>query len=191
MAAPWRRLSYTSKALAPITSRIEKLRSPAARPISEWCLEYQRTIQAAQRDYLLLKEQGEPEGAEDGQGEVEMAEVNTDLVQKQLSEHAQQIVHVIETCNEEKEVLEEEFDSVKNGILIMESRLQTEKVRIHSEILGVGTMAQLQDAVLQELRSGIHVLQSQDNQIVEEATDLFSGIWNELEVLSKRISNNT
>jgi len=42
----------------------------------------------------------------------------------------------------------------------MESRLQTEKVRIDSEILGVGTMAKCQDAMLQELRSGICGLQS-------------------------------
>jgi hypothetical protein len=48
---------------------------------------------------------------------------DTDLVQKQLSELAQQIVHVIEACNEEKVILKEDFDSVKNGILIMESRL--------------------------------------------------------------------
>jgi len=120
-----------------------------------------------------------------------MLEPNTDLVQKRLSELAQQIVHVIEACNEEKDVLEEEFDSVKNGIVIMESRLQTEKIRIDSEISGVGTMVRFQEALLQELRSGIHVLQSQDNQIVQEATDLFDGIQKELQAQSKRVSNNT
>jgi len=112
-------------------------------------------------------------------------------VQRQLSELAQQIVNVIEACNEEKDLLEEEFDSVKNGILIMESRLQTEKVRIDSEILGVSTMAKFQDAMLQERRSGIHVLQSQDDQIVSEATDLFNGMRQELEAMSKRISDNS
>jgi len=120
-----------------------------------------------------------------------MLEPNTDLVQEQLSELAQQIVHVIEACNEEKDVLEEEFDSVRNGILIMVSRLQTEKVRIDAEISGVGTMARFQEAMLQELRSGIHVLQSQDNQIVQEATDLFDGMRKELEAQCKRITNNT
>jgi predicted nucleic acid-binding Zn-ribbon protein len=98
------------------------------------------------------------------------------LVQKQLSELAQQIVYVIEACNEEMDILEESFDSVKDGILIMESRLQSEKVRIESDVQGVGSMLQFQHAMLKELRSGIHVLQEQDNQIVEEATDLFVGI---------------
>jgi len=112
-------------------------------------------------------------------------------VQEQLSELAQQIVHVIEACNEEKDFLKEEFNSVRNGIGIMERRLQMEKIRIDSEICGVGTMAKFQQAMLQELRSGIHVLQSQHNQIVQEATDLFSGMRQELEAQSKKISDNT
>jgi len=123
MAAPWRRLTYTSNALAPSSSRVEKPRSPVARPIPEWCLGYQIRIEDARKEYLLIKEQEEPQEALEGQGEIEMLEPNTDLVQEQLSELAQQIVHVIEACNEEKDVLEEEFDSVKNGIVIMESRL--------------------------------------------------------------------
>jgi hypothetical protein len=129
--------------------------------------------------------QGEPEEALEGQGEVVMAEANTDLIPTQLKEFAQQILHSFEASNEEKDILEEEFDTVKQGIHIMEFRLQTEKAGIDCKILEVGTMAHLQDAVLQELRSGIHILQSQDNQIVGEATDLFNGICQELKALSK------
>ena len=140
---------------------------------------------------MLIKEQAEPKEAIEGQGEIEMLEPNTDLVQEQLSELAQQIVHVIEACKEEKDLLDEEFDSVRNGIVIMESRLQTEKIRIDSEISGVGTMARFQEAMLQELRSGIHVLQAQDDQIVPEATDLFGGIRKELEVQRKKVTGNS
>jgi len=136
---------------------------------------------------LLLREQEEPEEALEGQGEIQMLEANPDLVQKQLSELAQQIVHVIEACNEEKDILKEDFDSVRNGILIMESRLQTEKTRVDSEVQGVGSMMNFQQAVLGELRSSIHVLQDQDNQIVTEATDLFSGFRKELETLNKKV----
>jgi hypothetical protein len=109
-----------------------------ARPIPELCLEYQRRIEAARRDYLVLKEQQEPEEALEGQGEVQMSEANPDLVQKQLSELAQQIIHVIEACNEGKHIQEEDFDYVRNRFMIMESRLQTEKTRIDSEIQGAG-----------------------------------------------------
>jgi hypothetical protein len=125
---------------------------------------------------LLLKEQEKPEQALEGQGEIEMTEANTDLVQKQLLELDEQIVHGIEACNEEKHILEEDFDSVKNGLLIMESWLPTEKIRINSDVQGVGSLMHVQQAMLEELRSGIHILQEQDNQIVGEARDLFEGI---------------
>jgi hypothetical protein len=153
MAALSRWLTFTSKALAPSGSRVEKPRSPAARAIPELCLGYQRRIEAARRDYLLLKEQEEPEEGSEGQGEILMTEANSDLVQKQLSELAQQIVLLIEACNEEKDILKEDFDSVRNGILMMETRLQTKKSRIDSEVQGVGSMMNFQQAVLAELRS--------------------------------------
>lgn len=50
---------------------------------------------------------------------------------------------------------------------------------------------QFQQATLQEIRSGIQILQGHDNQIVTEATDLFAGILQEQEALSKRISDNS
>jgi hypothetical protein len=134
MATLRRRLTSGSKALACSGSRVEKPRSSVGRAIPEWWLGYQRRIEAARRDYLLLKSQEEPKEAPSGQGDVEMTEANTDLVQRQLSELAQQIVHVIQAGNEEKDILEEDFDSVKNGKIIIESRLQTEKIRIDSEV---------------------------------------------------------
>jgi len=176
MAAPRRRLTFNSWAIAPSSTRIETPQSPAGRAIPEWCKDYQRGLEAARREYLRLESQEEPNETPSGQGEAEMTEANTDLVQRQLSELAQQIVHVIQACNEEKDVLEEVFDSLKNGIIIMESRLQTEKVRIDSEVQGVRSMMQFQQGILEEIQLGIHVLQEQDNQIVGEATDLFASI---------------
>ena len=139
---------------------------------------------------MLLIEQEEPEGAPEGQGEIQMTEANTDLVQKQLLELPQQIVHVIEACNKEKDILKEDYDSVKNRILIVESRLLTEKTRMDTEVQGVGTMMNFQQVVLEEFRSGIHILRDQNNQIISEATDLFTGIRAELEAQSKRITDN-
>jgi hypothetical protein len=131
---------------------------------------------------LATQRQEEPEEVESGQGEVEMTEWSTNLMQKQLSELAQQIVLVIQACNEGKDILEEDFASVRNGILIVKSALHTEKIRIDSEVQGVGSMMQFQQAVLEEVRSGIQILQEQNSQIVGETTDLFAGILKELEV---------
>jgi len=169
-------LTYTNKALAPSGLKVEKPRSPAGTANPAWCQECQRRIENAQREYLLLKSQEEPDEAPSGQGEVEMNEASTNLGQKQLSGLGQQIVHVIQSCKEEKDILEEEFDCLKNVITIMESRLQMEKVRIDSEVQGVGSSMLFQQAVLEQLRWGIHVVQEQDNKIVGEAADLFAGI---------------
>jgi hypothetical protein len=119
-----------------------------------------------------------------------MTKVNSDVVENQLSELDQQIVHVLQASNEGNEVLEQEFDLLENVIVSMESRLQREKVQINSEGFGVGSMTECQGAVLEELRCGIHVLQEQNNQIVGEGTDLFAGIRSELDAQSKKITDN-
>jgi len=184
-------LTYTSKALLPVSSRIEKPRSPAHRDIPAWVQNYQNRLEEARREYLLLKNHEEPEEALEGQGEVVMAEANTDLVQEQLSELAQQVMHVIQACNEEKEIIEDDFESVKNNIRILETRIQTERQRIDSDVSGVSTQSDMQQAMLKELRFGIHILQTQDNQIVDEASHMFQGMKSEMEAMSKRITTNS
>jgi hypothetical protein len=92
--------------------------------------------------------------------------------------------------SEEKDILEEDFDSVRNGILLMESRLQTEKILIDSEVQEVGSMRNFHQSMPEELCSGINILQEQDIHIVAEATDLFGGIRAELEAQSKKITDN-
>jgi hypothetical protein len=52
-------------------------------------------------------------------------------------------------------------------------------------------MMNFQQAVLEEIRSGIHILQGQDNQIVAEAIELYSGIRAELEAQSKKVTDTT
>ena len=123
-----------------------------------------------------MKEQEELNKAASGQGKGEMRQADSDVVQQQLSDLAQLVIHVIQALKEEKDVLEEQFESRKSGILIVASRMQTEKLRMDSEDSGVGVILQFSQAILQVVRSGIHILQGQHNQIVQEATDLFCGI---------------
>ena len=184
-------MTYTSKALLPVSSRVEKPRSPAQREIPVWVQDYQNRLEEARREYLLLKNHEEPEEAEEGQGEVVMAEASTDLVQDQLSELAQQVMHVIQACNEEKEIIEDDFESVKNNIRILETRIQTERQRIDSDVSEVSSQTEMQQAILKELRFGIRILQSQDSQIVDEASQLFRGMRTEMDAMSKRITANS
>jgi hypothetical protein len=53
--------------------------------------------------------------------EVGMTEANTNLVERELSELTQQIIHVIQPQNEEKDILQEAFNYIKNKLSIMES----------------------------------------------------------------------
>ena len=83
------------------------------------------------------------------------------------------------------------MESVKNNIQILETRIQTERQRIDSDESGVSSQTEMQQAMLKELRFGIHILQSQDNQIVNEASQLFQGMKTEMEAMSKRITANS
>jgi len=80
-----------------------------------------------------------PEEAEEGQGELEMPDVNSNLVQQQLSELAQQVVHIVQAYKEEKEILEDEFESVRANIEILETRIHTDRQRVDIDVAGVGT----------------------------------------------------
>ena len=121
---------------------------------------------------------------------MEKTQLNSDLVQKQLSALTQKIVHVIQASKEEKDILDKEFDSLKNGILFMDGRLQIEKVRILSEVHGIGSMIQLQPTILEEMQSGIQIPQQEDTDIVVEATELSAVIRQELDAQRKKITNS-
>jgi len=110
----------------PVSSNIEKPQSPAPREVPIWVQQYQNRLEEAQREYLLLKSHKEPEKAQEEHGEVQMSEANSDLVQDQLSELAQHVMHVIRVYNQEKEITEDDFELVKNNIQILETRIQTE-----------------------------------------------------------------
>jgi len=99
-----------------------------------------------------------------------MVEATQESVKNQSSKVAEQVVQVIQLCNEEKRILEEEFDCVQKGNLIIESKLRTEMVRIDSEVSGVRSMMHLQQVALQALHTGIRILQGCNNWIVSEAT---------------------
>jgi len=57
------------------SSRVEKRssdNSPAAREIPVWCQQYQTRLEAAAEQIRLIRENGEPEEAEQGPGEFEI-----------------------------------------------------------------------------------------------------------------------
>jgi hypothetical protein len=123
-------------------------------------------IEAAREQLKQIKEAGEPEEAQLGLGEVE---INQDPVKQQLEGLTQQMVHIIEACNSEKGIIEEEFLSVNQNLQILEGRIRTDKSLLDQEVSGVGHQLMIQQTILDEIRGGINILNGQDNDIVREA----------------------
>jgi len=173
--------------------RIEKRnleKSPAGYQTPVWCQAYQRRLEAAREQLKLIKEPEEPEELELGIGEVLMPEA--DPVQGKLEQISQQMMHMVQACNEEKEIIEEEFLSVREDLGILEGRIRTEKATIEGEVSGVGGQMGLQQAIIEEIRAGISILQSQDSVIVQEAGMIFQGIHKQIaDMVHKQTLNSS
>jgi len=182
MATPRRRLTYLSAASQQKSSGIGKRRSdksPSVRAVPEWCQKYQQRLEAAAEEIRLIRENGEPEEAQKGPGELEMAEL--DPVKTKLQELTQQMVHVVQACNKEKGLIEDEFVAVRQDLRLLETQILTEKAKLGGEVSGVGSQMLIQQAVINEMRQGISIIQKQDNIIIKEAADIFAGIRNEID----------
>jgi len=186
MAFPRRRLTLSTEISTHRSHRIEKsssARSPRAQEIPQWCRNYQLRIEAAREQLKQIKEAGEPEEAQLGLGEVEMEQ---DPVRQQLEGLTQQMVHIIEACNSEKGIIEEEFLSVNQDLQILEGRIRTEKSLLDQEVSGVGHQLMIQQTILDEIRGGINILNGQDNDIVREAKEAFDGITLQIQDMVKQ-----
>jgi len=173
------------------SSKVEKRssdKSPAARAVREWCQRYQQRLEAAAEEIRLIKEHGEPEEAIEGLGEVEMVE--SDPVRTKLQELTQQMVHVVQACNEEKELIEDEFVAVRQDLELLETQILTDKAKLEGEVSGVGSQMLVQQVVINEVRQGIMILQKQDNVIVEEAAGIFAGIHQQIGHSIKKQTEN-
>jgi hypothetical protein len=186
MAFPRRRLTLSTEISTPRSHRIEKsssARSPRAQEIPQWCRNYHLRIEAAREQLKQIKGAREPEEAQIGLGEIEM---NQDPVKQQLEGLTQQMVRIIEACNSEKGIIEEEFLSVNQDLQILEGRIRTEKSLLGHEVAGVGHRFMVQQTILDEIRGEINILNGQDNDIVREAKEAFDGIMMQIQDMVKQ-----
>ena len=96
------------------------------------------------------------------------------------------MVHIIEACNSEKGIIEEEFLSINQDLQILEGRIRTEKSLLDQEVSGVGHQLMIQQTILDEIRGGINILNGQDNDIVREAKEAFDGITLQIQDMVKQ-----
>jgi len=138
----------------------------------------------------MLQENGEPEEAEQGQAEVKMRE--RDPVKSKLQKLTQQMVHLVQACNEEKGLIEDEFVAVRQDLEVLEVQICTKKARIEREVSAVGDQMLIQQAMINEMRQGIMILQKQDNVIIKEARNSFQGNHKQIfDSLKKQTENGS
>jgi polyhydroxyalkanoate synthesis regulator phasin len=100
-------------------------------------------------------------------------------------------MHIVEACNSENGTIKDKFESVRFDLEILEARIPTDEAKFHAEVSGVGSQMRLQQVVLEEIRTGINILQKQDNTIVEEASEVFQGIHRQPANAAKKNFDNT
>ena len=115
-----------------------------------------------------------------------------DPVQTKLQEITEQMVRVVQVCNEAKGLIEDEFIAVRQDLKLIDVQMCTEKAWIEGEVSGVGGQMIIQQAMIDEIRHGIMILYKQDNLIIKEAGDIFQGIRNKIhDYLKKRTDNGS
>jgi hypothetical protein len=135
MATLRRRLTFLSGSSVLKPSRVEKRssdKSPVAQEIPAWCRQYQCRLEPAAEQVWLIRENGEPDEAKQGLGEVEMQE--QDQVRTKLQEITQQMLHVVQACNEKKGLIEDEFLAVRQDLDLLELQICTEMARNEGEV---------------------------------------------------------
>jgi hypothetical protein len=97
---------------------------------------------------------------------------------------------MVQASNKEKEVIEQEFKAVQQDLWIVEARICTEIARIEGEVSGVGVQMMVQQVVINEIRQGIGIFQSQGNVILQEAGEIFRGIHKQIHNSIKKQLHN-
>jgi hypothetical protein len=73
-------------------------------------------------------------------------------------------------------LIKDEIGAIEQDLELPEVKIFTETARIEGGISGVGGQMLIQQAMINEMRQGIMILQKQDNVIIKEARDIFQTI---------------
>jgi len=106
---------------------------------------------------------------------------------EQLSQH---MLPVVQACNKEKEVIKEGFLLVRSDLDILEGRIRTKQARLEGVVSGVWGKVMIQQAIIDEVRVAITLLQNRHNMIVSEAAGIFQGIQQQISDMVKKLTTN-
>jgi len=110
--------------------------------------------------------------------------------QGKLQQITQRMMHVVQACNDKKGIIEDKFVAVQQDLEMLECRIRTEKAKIEGEVSGVGGQVGLPQGIIEEVRAGSSILQTQDDMMVQDASSIFQGIHQYLANKSKKQVEN-
>ena len=160
MAAPRRRLTFGADRLAAVSTAISKPTSAASKPLPEWVKKIQEQYQRSKQQYQQLTADEDTE--------------MTDSVQTRVDRIDQEIQNLVNCCNSEKRVIEEEFDDVRRDCEIFAQQVETNRALGTQVLEGHEQQIRVLDFVIKETRTGIDAIQEQSQQIIAGATDEFN-----------------
>jgi len=120
-----------SRTVAQNTLQVEKGssdKSPAVQGVPALCLAYERRLEAAREQFGLIKQVREPAEAKLGIGEVSLQEA--DPVPGKLDQITQQLMHVVQACNEENTADEEGNERLNQSYSKIHILLKENQVKI-------------------------------------------------------------
>ena len=157
--------------LAPVSTAVSKQTAPVSRPLPEW-------VQCIQTHYEQSKRQYQQIAPEE---DTEMIH----SVQARVAHLDQEVENLIDCCNNEKEVIEVEFDDVRRDCEIFAQQVETNGI-IGTHVLEEhDQQIRILDFMLKEARTGIDAIQDQSQQIIAGATEEFGKIKNRIEGYEK------
>ena len=168
MATPRRRLTFGAGRLAPVSTAITKSTASASRPLPDWVQKIQNHYQQTRQRYQAMISEEDTE--------------MTDSVQTRVSRLDQEIQNLINCCNNEREVIEIEFDDVKRDCEIFAQQVETNTILGVQVLEGHDQQIRALDFVLREARTGIDAIQEQSQQIIAGATEEFNKLKERIQI---------
>jgi hypothetical protein len=90
------------------------------------------------------------------------------------------MVRVVETCNEEKVLIEDKFVAVRQILELLATLILMTTGKIECEVSEVGGQMINQQAMINDMHYRISILQKQDHVIVKEASNIVQRIPKEI-----------
>jgi len=102
------------------------------------------------------------------------------------------MVYTMQACNDEKEEIKDTFIAVRQDLVLLQGQICSDQARIKGDVSGNRGQVTIQQAIINEMRVGIMILQGQDNVVVQETGEILQAMYKQVaEEIKKQTSNGS